>query len=347
MDRPLLRYAPGLLLLLLVGGGIVFAVRDASQFAQVASGLRPGYLLLALASTGGAYLAYTASMRSIADRADAPLPFGPSLVVSFVSQAVNNLFSTGGIGGMALRILGFARCGVRPGITAGFSALTSLAGDVVVAQLALAGVVFLAATARPPMADATLLLAVGLAAEGAAVLALAWIRADARRGPVRAAFARRADALARRVRNVVPSADFEAGAHRFREDLFDVFERFAARPTRLLVPFAWTSVDIACRIACLGAAFAAVGAPLSPMQLLTGFTVGLAAGSLSLVPGGLGVLEGTMTAVFVRMGVELHVAATAAVVYRFAYYVVPFAAVSPLYRDLLRRRALPPGEQRA
>jgi len=69
---------------------------------------------------------------------------------------------------------------------------------------------------------------------------------------------------------------------------------------------------------------------------LTGFAIGVTAGFLSMLPGGLGVQEGSMAGIFVLLGVEYERAVLAAMLFRVLYYVVPFAASLVLYAHILR-----------
>ena len=46
----------------------------------------------------------------------------------------------------------------------------------------------------------------------------------------------------------------------------------------------------------------------------------------SLVPGGLGIMEGSMAAVFVTLGVQFEQAVVAILIYRAAYYGLPILA---------------------
>ena len=70
--------------------------------------------------------------------------------------------------------------------------------------------------------------------------------------------------------------------------------------------------------------------------LLTGFSLGITAGFVSLVPGGLGVQEGSMAGIYALLGVPIGVAIVAAILFRIVYYFIPFLASLGFYRRLLR-----------
>jgi hypothetical protein len=70
-------------------------------------------------------------------------------------------------------------------------------------------------------------------------------------------------------------------------------------------------------------AFQAVGVRLPVGQLSAGFTVGQASTLIPFLPGGLGVLEGSMTALFESLGVDWDKALVAVLLYRLSYYLFP------------------------
>jgi uncharacterized protein (TIRG00374 family) len=84
--------------------------------------------------------------------------------------------------------------------------------------------------------------------------------------------------------------------------------------------------------------FAALGKGPSVNVLLAGFSIGISAGNLSMVPGGLGVQEASMAGVFALLGVPFAQAALAAILFRVANNFVPFFVSLPFYAHLVRRR---------
>lgn len=79
----------------------------------------------------------------------------------------------------------------------------------------------------------------------------------------------------------------------------------------------------------------ALGAPLPPGVLLTGFCTGMAVAFASFIPGGLGVQEGSMTAIYVAFGVDAEQSVLGALAFRLVYQVLPFIFSLPLYRRLM------------
>ena len=85
----------------------------------------------------------------------------------------------------------------------------------------------------------------------------------------------------------------------------------------------------------LWAAFWAVDHPVAPGIVIVGFAVGICISLASLVPGGLGIMESSMTAVFVSLGVPLEPAVVAVLIFRLAYYVLPLCVSLFVFHGLM------------
>src|SRR6266516_1887360 len=110
---------------------------------------------------------------------------------------------------------------------------------------------------------------------------------------------------------------------RFQHNLNQGLEFLLARKDRMLAPAGWILLDWVLTIAILWAAFRAVNYPIPPGLVIIGFGVGIVLSLVSLVPGGLGVMESAMTASFVSLSVPFEPALVAVLLFRVAYYVLP------------------------
>jgi uncharacterized protein (TIRG00374 family) len=108
------------------------------------------------------------------------------------------------------------------------------------------------------------------------------------------------------------------------------------RPGVLALLLALTIVDWTSTVTALWFCFSALGNPVSVGTLLTGFSLGITAGLISLVPGGLGVQEDSMAGVYALLGVPIGTAALAAILFRIIYYFIPFLVSLGFYRRLLK-----------
>jgi uncharacterized protein (TIRG00374 family) len=71
--------------------------------------------------------------------------------------------------------------------------------------------------------------------------------------------------------------------------------------------------------------------------LLSGFVIGLSAGSLSLVPGGLGVQDASMAGVYSLLGMSFAQATLVVILFRAVSDFIPFFISLPFYPLLIRR----------
>ena len=70
---------------------------------------------------------------------------------------------------------------------------------------------------------------------------------------------------------------------------------------------------------------------------MAGYAVGTLASLVAFLPGGLGVLEGSMAAVFAHFGVPLEQAISSILLFRVAYYFVPSAFCFVFFHRAVRR----------
>jgi uncharacterized protein (TIRG00374 family) len=83
--------------------------------------------------------------------------------------------------------------------------------------------------------------------------------------------------------------------------------------------------------------FLAVRYAIQAGNLVVGFAIGQIVGVLSMIPGGIGTLEGSSALAYTALGVPFETAITVLLVFRMTYYVVPFAVALPFYFSLKRR----------
>jgi uncharacterized protein (TIRG00374 family) len=83
--------------------------------------------------------------------------------------------------------------------------------------------------------------------------------------------------------------------------------------------------------------FWALGINLPFGVLLVGFFVGIVIGFVSIIPGGIGIQEGSMAGVYALLGVHFSQAIIAVLLFRLIYYVIPFVPAVILYGGLLKK----------
>jgi len=81
----------------------------------------------------------------------------------------------------------------------------------------------------------------------------------------------------------------------------------------------------------------AFGTPPGFGVLLSGFGIGISAGNVSMLPGGLGVQEASMAGTYALLGIPFSQGVLAAILFRVVYDFVPFFASLVLYGGLIRK----------
>jgi uncharacterized protein (TIRG00374 family) len=74
--------------------------------------------------------------------------------------------------------------------------------------------------------------------------------------------------------------------------------------------------------------------------LLSGFGIGLSAGNLSFIPGGLGVQEASMAGIYALLGMSFAQAALVAILFRVVSDFIPFFISLPFYERLLQKKVV-------
>jgi uncharacterized membrane protein YbhN (UPF0104 family) len=69
--------------------------------------------------------------------------------------------------------------------------------------------------------------------------------------------------------------------------------------------------------------------------VIVGFSIGIVLSIVSFVPGGLGIMEGSMSAIFVSLSVPLETAVIAVLIFRVAYYFLPMLISLFFFRGML------------
>lgn len=100
-----------------------------------------------------------------------------------------------------------------------------------------------------------------------------------------------------------------------------------------------TFVDWTASVIVLSLCFDAFGPALKPGVVIVIFMIGIMAGVISALPGGIGIQEGSMTGIAMLFGATFEQAVLAALLFRVIYYFVPYGVSLPFYWHLLRRPA--------
>lgn len=116
------------------------------------------------------------------------------------------------------------------------------------------------------------------------------------------------------------------------------FRRLLKNPPLLLGLSGITVSDWVLWVCALYFCFRALKHAIDPGILIMGFAVGQIVGIATMVPGGMGTVEGSMAIVYHLFGIPFSLALGAALLYRVVLYLVPFTASLPLHLSLRREK---------
>lgn len=321
----------------LVGLGVLIALvllADARTLLETAKAIPPAGLIGPLVFSFLSYAAMARSYQGIADLAGQRLPFLVWLRITFVSNTVNYVVTSAGLSGFAVRMFLLSQYGVPSGRAVLISLVQTFLTNFTLLFFILGG--FVSLVIRQQLSGVALVAAAGALVVFAGVLLYGLVLVINRRLRRLTLFwigrvAHRA------LRRFAPSRTPRLVRFwRYQHNLDLGVEFLLSRKAGMIVPTMWITLDWVLTSGILWSAFRAVSHPLSPGLVMVGFGVGLFFSLVSFVPGGLGIMEGSMTAVFVSLGVPLEKAVVAVLIFRLSYHVIPLFVSAFLFHGVFR-----------
>ncbi|UCB47034.1 MAG: flippase-like domain-containing protein [Spirochaetota bacterium] len=126
-------------------------------------------------------------------------------------------------------------------------------------------------------------------------------------------------------------------ARNFLKDFNDGFFKLIKRPGYFISMLIVTIIDWSFWLGVMYFCFLSVNYTIKLGFLIIGFSIGQIVGVLSMLPGGVGTLEGSMALVFTALGVPLERALGAIILFRITFYIVPFVLSLPFYFGLKKK----------
>ncbi|MGH7821522.1 MAG: lysylphosphatidylglycerol synthase transmembrane domain-containing protein, partial [Candidatus Binatia bacterium] len=122
----------------------------------------------------------------------------------------------------------------------------------------------------------------------------------------------------------------------FEEELHEGVDFLISRGRAMVAPFVYIFLDWLLMLATLYAAFYCVGHAVPLHVVVIGFSAGVFLSVVNLVPGGLGLMEGSMAAIFSSLGTPLETAVVAAVIFRVVYYLLPLTVTLLFFPEMVK-----------
>jgi uncharacterized protein (TIRG00374 family) len=325
---------------LVVGIGalsLLFVFSDGRKLWQTTSTLDGRLLLIPLACGLASYVVMALSYQGIAHAAGSKVPFWEMLKITFVANTVNYVVSTGGLSGFAVRLYFFIRLSIPSGTAVTISLVQTFITNSVLLLFVVVGFAYLLSAHDLhgyALATIVTLLFFFILAAMLAVLLL-FHRALRRR-----TLFIMAESVHWLLHRFLPRhKPARVRIWRFQRNLNRGIDFLLARKRHMTMPTVWIVIDWIITLLILYAAFLTVHYPIPMSFVVVGFAVGIILSLVSFVPGGLGVMEGSMAAIYASLAVPFETAVVAVLIFRVAYYVLPMIISVFFFRGMLLQGA--------
>lgn len=299
----------------------LFAFTDFQELWAVLRGANAWLLALPLLCMLASYLTMARSYQGISAAAGCPVSLLEMLRITLVANSMNYLVSTGGLSGFAVRLYFFTRLGMPSQTAVVVSLAQTFLTNCTLLLFVLAG--FAYALANASLTGSALVVTSLLLVVFVLLAALAFLLLLNPRLRRRTLF-RLAQSTHWLLHRVRPGrAPARTHIWRYQFNLNRGIDFLISRKRAMVSPLLYISLDWIFTILILHTAFVAIDYGVALSQVIVGFAVGIVLSFASLIPGGLGVMEGSMAAVFASMGVPFETAVVAVLIFRVAYYLVP------------------------
>lgn len=311
--------------------GVVLVALDWKDMRQVLSDADWRFLPLVLIFTILSYTFYSLAYAFVSQMLGIHMRKRELAEVCFISTVVNHVLTAGGVVGYSLRylLMKMYNVSLKDVLTSSFLHyyLTSL--DML--TFLPICFIYLMVNAAVPRGAAIALGSMTILFSLLLVMITLLVIFPSRRRPI-------INLLAGLGRKILRH-DYSGWLNQFDDTLTCGTVAFRQKPMVLVWVMLLTLLDFSCSIIAMGYVFEALGPPVKAGALVTGYVIGIMAGLLSMVPGGLGVQEGSMAGIYSLLGVQFEQAVLAAILFRILYYLLPYFLILPFYNRLLHRAA--------
>lgn len=310
--------------------GLIFIVADLDQIeaAVMQASWRP--IPFALAATLISYICISFSFAQVSKLLGVRMRSQELAIVGFVGAVLNHIVLSGGAAGYAVRFMLMNRHGVTMREVIAISILHFyLTALFMVAMLPFA-LIYFGLNAAISQGGTIALGVSALVLLVVAILATGLIFGSKMRKRGVRVLVKAADTLLHR--------DIREPLARFDQTMDQGVQAMRDRPISIVIIAALVVVDWIFSATTLWFCFRAFAITLSVGELVSGFVIGTVAGQASLLPGGLGTQEASLSGILTLYGFPFETAALAAVLYRVVYSVAPYLVSLAFYRLVLRQQ---------
>jgi uncharacterized protein (TIRG00374 family) len=314
--------------------GLLASFANLRRLKERFLGMDPVYLVLAIACSCGVYLLEGVFLKMTLMLFDEPLALRRAFKYSFVINALGYVISLGGLTPFATQAYALGYSGISARKATHTRIIQLIFFNIVFNLLLIAGFAFLFTGKEVTHFDRGLTVA----AFCSFLLLISFFYLMLLLKGLQKAVLTRACALVEKLARLFSrNARLDAcKALSYLNDFHEGFRKLVKNPPLLAGLAGITVSDWVLWVGVLYCSFRALRCVIDPGILILGFSVGQIVGIASMVPGGMGTLEGSMALVFHLFGIPFSLALGAALLYRVVLYIVPFAASLPMHLSLRR-----------
>ena len=330
LARPIIK----ILLVTIIGLGLVLSISDVRKIVTVAQKIEAFPLFFAFVATIFSYLFVGLALQKLLDLVGEHLSFREMFAISWVSTSLNYLVSTGGVGGLTMRVFLLRKKEISFSETFLVSFIHTFLINGVLIGFVMFGFGYLLTNRGLHLyqyltSGAVLALALTLS-----LLATGSVVDKAFRERFIDFFYRWINRFSFRLTKklIFKKVDLDE----FKEDFHQGISMMWTRKSGMVIPILYVFLDWFCCLLVLYFSFITIGYHISPGVLVVGFAIGIFVSLVSFIPGAIGIMEGSMAAIYYSLDVPLEVAIIAVLLYRLVYYVFPFVTSIFLYYPLFK-----------
>ncbi len=249
--------------------------------------------------------------------------------IGFISTVLNHLLSSGGAAGLSVRFLLLQDKTTTINTILGASLFHSYFTSLGMLALLLLGLGYILANHSLSMGFATSILIAVILLVGLFFLSSGIVFNSKLRNHILR--------IAVKFVKTAFHHNFEEKAVEFSTTISMGVKNASQQKRKFFLILVFIITDWAASIIALRFCFSAFGSSPSIGVLVSGFVIGITAGVLSMIPGGFGIQEGSMSGIYVLFGVPLTQAVLAAILFRLIYYFVPLLVSIAFYWLLLHQ----------
>lgn len=309
--------------------GVILVAADWQKMGTVLAKADWRYLPIVLGLTFLSYGFYSYGFAVVAQMLDIPMRKRELAEVCFISTVVNHVLTAGGVVGYSLRylLMNMYQVSLKDVLSSSLFHVYLTSLDML--TILPLSFIYLMVNAAVPNGAAIAMGAMTLIFLGVLILTTGFVLFPTIRQPIIILLAYLGLKILRH--------DYKPWLGQVDETMTRGGRAIRHRPLLLVWIMVLTLADFICSIAAMGFIFKALGTSVTPGVLVTGYVIGIMAGLLSMVPGGLGIQEASMAGIYAMLGVPFEAAVLAAILFRVLYYLVPYFCILPFYNRLLHQ----------